>query len=45
MGCFRSIDEILQWSGATEQQKQTIINSASARKIDHRLKYKRFVDR
>jgi hypothetical protein len=39
LGCFRSIDEILQWSDATEQQKQKIIHLANARKIDHRLKF------
>jgi len=41
LGCFRSIDEILQWSNATAQQKQKIIQLANARKriidlnIDH----------
>ncbi|EGW20819.1 DUF1289 domain-containing protein [Methylobacter tundripaludum] len=33
LGCFRSIDEILQWSDATEQQKQKIIYLANARKL------------
>ncbi|MDP1667013.1 MAG: DUF1289 domain-containing protein [Methylobacter sp.] len=33
LGCFRSIDEILQWSDATEQQKQKIIHLANARKL------------
>ncbi|MGZ8238953.1 MAG: DUF1289 domain-containing protein [Methylobacter sp.] len=44
LGCFRSIDEIIQWSGATEQQKQEILNLANARKIDHRLKYGSNID-
>ncbi|MDO9270007.1 MAG: DUF1289 domain-containing protein [Methylobacter sp.] len=44
LGCFRSIDEIIQWSDATEQQKQKIINLANARKIDHRLKYRSYID-
>ncbi|MFA5017062.1 MAG: DUF1289 domain-containing protein [Methylobacter sp.] len=33
LGCFRSINEILQWSDATEQQKQKIIHLANARKL------------
>lgn len=45
LGCFRSIDEILQWRDATEQQKQEIINLANARKIDHRLKYESYIYR
>jgi len=44
LGCFRSIDEILQWKDATEQRKQEIINLANARKIDHRLKYGTYTD-
>jgi len=44
LGCFRSIDEILQWKEASEQQKQRIINLANARKIDHRLKYRAYFD-
>jgi len=39
LGCFRSIDEIIQWGGATERQKQKIISLANARKIEHRRKY------
>ncbi|MGR9013447.1 MAG: DUF1289 domain-containing protein [Gammaproteobacteria bacterium] len=39
LGCFRSIAEIMQWSNATEQQKQKIINLVNMRRIDHRLKY------
>ncbi|TAN67363.1 MAG: DUF1289 domain-containing protein [Methylobacter sp.] len=39
LGCFRSIDEILQWRNVTEQQKQEIINLANARKIKHTHKF------
>lgn len=39
LGCFRSIDEICQWSAATEQQKKAIIGLASARKHAHHLTY------
>lgn len=39
LGCFRSIEEIIQWSGATEQRKQEILNAAKARKNVHHLKY------
>jgi predicted Fe-S protein YdhL (DUF1289 family) len=44
LGCFRSIDEILQWKDAAEQQKQEIINLANARKIEYRLKYRAYFD-
>lgn len=32
LGCFRSIDEICQWAGATEREKQKILVLADARK-------------
>lgn len=44
LGCFRSIDEILQWSEATEQKKQLIVNLANARKIEHQVKYRSNID-
>lgn len=40
MGCFRSMDEILKWRDASEQQQLDIIQSAKARKTAHKLKYK-----
>lgn len=32
LGCFRSIEEIMQWSGATEQIKRNILQQADIRK-------------
>ena len=44
LGCFRSIDEIIKWSGASEHEKLEILNSATTRKINHQLKYGSFKD-
>ncbi|MEH6346020.1 MAG: DUF1289 domain-containing protein [Bermanella sp.] len=40
MGCFRSMDEILHWRDASEQQQKDIIVTAKARKTAHKIKYK-----
>ncbi len=40
MGCFRSMDEILQWRDASAQQQKEILQSAKTRKAAHQLKYK-----
>ena len=32
LGCFRSMDEICQWSSASEQKKRLILNLAEKRK-------------
>ena len=40
LGCFRSMDEILQWRDASEQQQKEILQSAKTRKAAYRLKYK-----
>jgi predicted Fe-S protein YdhL (DUF1289 family) len=39
LGCFRSVDEIMEWHVATEQRKQQIIELAETRKTDYRRKY------
>ena len=39
VGCFRSIDEILHWRDASEQQQKDIIVAAKARKTAYELKY------
>ncbi len=39
MGCFRSMDEILHWRDASEQQQKEILQSAKTRKAAHQLKY------
>lgn len=38
LGCFRSLDEILQWSKATEQEKQEILHLTDLRRNGHQLK-------
>jgi predicted Fe-S protein YdhL (DUF1289 family) len=32
IGCFRSLDDILQWGNATEQQKCVILDAVKVRK-------------
>ncbi|WP_084888689.1 DUF1289 domain-containing protein [Vibrio sp. qd031] len=32
VGCFRSIDEIVAWSGASDQEKITVLHHCHARK-------------
>jgi len=38
MGCFRHIDEIMQWSAANEKKKQITLKSAQQRKQIHSQK-------
>ncbi len=38
LGCFRSLDEILQWRAISDQQRQTLIVLAQAREAEYRLK-------
>lgn len=40
LGCFRSIDEILKWSNASNDQRYEIINLANQRHLEHQEKYK-----
>ncbi|MBV1930369.1 MAG: DUF1289 domain-containing protein [Porticoccaceae bacterium] len=44
LGCFRSLDEILQWRAVTDPQKQEIIRLAEVRHTQHRLKYQKYMD-
>ena len=39
LGCFRSLEEILNWHAATDPQRQTVIATAQRRKEKHRHKY------
>jgi uncharacterized protein len=36
VGCFRSIDEIMMWSQASEMSKQKILENAAQRQLSHR---------
>ncbi len=35
LGCFRSIEEIKQWNGSSEQQQRQILAHAKARQQKH----------
>lgn len=37
LGCFRSLDEICRWGGATLQEKQEILGSANTRRTDLKM--------
>ncbi len=37
LGCFRSLDEIIQWGSALEQQKRQILDRARQRKKHHQF--------
>jgi len=39
LGCFRSLQEILQWGAATEQRQREIVEQASQRKAEHARLY------
>jgi len=39
LGCFRSLQEILNWHAATDQERQITIAMAQGRKEKHRRKY------
>jgi len=40
LGCFRSIEEIMRWANATEEEKQGVIKLCHTRREAHDLKYK-----
>ena len=39
LGCFRHVDEIMQWREMTEYQKQAVIILTAERRAIHRSKY------
>ena len=39
LGCFRSVNEIMEWHSATDERKLKIIELAEIRKVDYRKKY------
>ena len=41
LGCFRHVDEIMQWRELTEPQKQAVITLTVERRAQHRLKYRK----
>ena len=42
LGCFRSMEEIMQWGSASDQDKEKIIHIARKRKTEHANKYGKF---
>ncbi|MEH6473670.1 MAG: DUF1289 domain-containing protein [Halopseudomonas sp.] len=38
VGCFRTIDEILQWGGADNYRKQQILDKVTLRKQAHQYR-------
>jgi len=41
LGCFRHIDEIVEWSSADNIRRQVILECAIQRKKEHQLKFER----
>jgi predicted Fe-S protein YdhL (DUF1289 family) len=39
LGCFRSLEEILQWSRASDTHKQEFLTLAAERRADHERRY------
>jgi len=39
LGCFRSVDEIMEWHSATNERKLKILKLAETRKFDYSQKY------
>ena len=40
LGCFRHVDEIMQWRELTDHQKQAVIVLTAERREIHRRKYR-----
>lgn len=36
LGCFRTYDEILEWSGASDERKRNILLAAAERRLNHK---------
>jgi predicted Fe-S protein YdhL (DUF1289 family) len=39
LGCFRSLDEIKEWSVADSQRRRSILQNAVQRREAHRMRY------
>ncbi|VAW63432.1 FIG01056750: hypothetical protein [hydrothermal vent metagenome] len=39
LGCFRHLDEIMQWSQSNDQLKKQILNNVKTRKEEYKIKY------
>ena len=39
LGCFRHVDEVCEWGSADSARRQTILNNAKKRKVEHAAKW------
>lgn len=39
LGCFRHVDEIIEWGAACEERRLSIIEVSKLRRAEHALKY------
>ena len=39
LGCYRSLDEILLWGGASDDEKMEVLLNTENRKIERKKKY------
>lgn len=41
LGCFRHVDEIIEWGSAESKRRECILNNAKKRKAEHLARYKK----
>lgn len=39
LGCFRHVDEIVEWGQAGSQRRKVILENSKKRRADHQLKW------
>ena len=39
LGCFRHVDEITEWGAATNSRRDSILDNAKNRKVEHAAKW------
>ncbi|MDU0355939.1 DUF1289 domain-containing protein [Paraglaciecola aquimarina] len=39
LGCFRMLDDILQWSASADEQKQRVLDACEKRRLEHKSLY------
>lgn len=42
LGCHRSLQDILNWSGSSDDEKRAILKQAAARQVERNQRYKAF---
>jgi len=38
LGCFRHVDEIIEWGSANSRRRQAILDDSSKRRMEHKSK-------